>query len=126
MPRGFRTWRGAEVEWLGAVVGEVPHGYALACEKWRKGIQLGWDEHTRGVADFEEALDRRRDASGILRVRVRGRLRSDDEGGAVLQLKEVIHVSFEPMSDAEEERYWNGLISLRQGGGGFEHVPTLR
>lgn len=123
MPSGFRTWRGAEVEWSGAVVGAVPHGYSLACEKWRKGVSLDWDDDTQGVEAFEAALERSSQSSGVLRIHARGRLRSADEGRTVLQLGAIRQLSFQPMTEAEEERHWNGWISRRQGGGSFQPGP---
>jgi len=92
-------------------MGEIPHGYGLACEKWRAGIRLDWSENTAGVAAFEKALDLRRSEPGVLRIRAKGRIRSDKHGRATLQLSAISAVSFQPMTEAEERQYWGTLIS---------------
>jgi hypothetical protein len=110
MPRGFRTWQGAEVEWAGIILGESHHGFALACETKLLIAGLEWDENTKGVQSLEAALHAAETRRGLLHVRVAGRL-TLPERGPVLMLTAVRSASFQPMDKHELKRFFEVYLT---------------
>jgi hypothetical protein len=91
------------------VIGEPHHGYVLACEVRRGGVQIDWEEDSVGVKAFEDALGRMSLGSGLVRITVEGRLgrsATSTQFGvtldpSVLRISAVRSVEFLPMTEAE-------------------------